>query len=102
MPGGGRIAIARDPRFAAGDPVRLAVRPDRVRLRRIADQPGLAARVVARAFVGPIVRYVVDLGGVDLAAQMPAGTDDLPNEGDRVLACIRPDDWLLFDRRAGA
>lgn len=102
MPGGGRVAIARDPRFAVGDPIRLAVRPDRVQLQRLPNPSGLAATVVARAFVGPIVRYVVDLGGVELAAQMPAGADDLPHEGDTVLACIKPDDWLLFDRRAGA
>jgi ABC-type Fe3+/spermidine/putrescine transport system ATPase subunit len=99
MPGGNHARVVSERQFAAGDMVRLAARPDRVALRAPADVSGLAATVVARAFVGPVVRFVVDLGGTELAAQMPAGADHLPQVGDPVRAFVKPADWLVFDGR---
>ena len=101
LPGGGTCSIGTDRRFAAGNPVRLAVRPDRVRLLPPATAGGIEAKVLARAFVGPFVRYVLGLGeDVELAAQAPAASDDLPREGDAVGIVIKADDWLAFDRRS--
>lgn len=99
VPGGGHVKIAREQRFAIGQPVRLAVRPDRVRLQRAPDPFGFGVTVVARAFVGPTVRYIVEFGGVDLASQVPANAEDLPQQSDQVIACVRPEDWLVFERR---
>ncbi|MDQ8729049.1 ABC transporter ATP-binding protein [Bradyrhizobium sp. LHD-71] len=99
LPGGCMITLPADRRFSAGDTLRLAVRPDRVRLDRQAAG-GLDTQVLARAFVGPFVRYVLGLAdGTELAAQMPAGAEDLPQEGETVIARIKACDWLVFDRR---
>ncbi|MBN8943007.1 MAG: ABC transporter ATP-binding protein [Rhizobiales bacterium] len=102
---GARVEAAAQPAFAPGRALRLAVRPDRVRLqRRTGETPeGLAGTVAARAFVGPFVRHVVALAdGRELQVQTPASADDLPSEGDLVVAAIKPEDWLVFDAARGA
>lgn len=99
LPGGGRAQVpSPSGSAAAGAPVRLAVRPDRVRL--VAPREGaVTGTVVSRAFTGPVQRFVVAIeGGPDLLAEMPVGDPALPEVGASVGCAVASGDWLVFGR----
>ena len=64
LAGGRRLpaAVADGP---AGSPVRVLVRPDRLRLRADADGAALAGTVLTHSFLGPVTRITVRLDGAD-------------------------------------
>jgi hypothetical protein len=80
---------------AAGARIRLGVRPDRVCLAPPAG--GIRGTVASRAFVGPVLRYVVKLDdGSDVKVQTDADEPYRPAIGEPVSAVVNGTDWIVF------
>jgi putative spermidine/putrescine transport system ATP-binding protein len=85
--------------LTAGARVRLVVRPEAVRLTPgdpAAGAPGVPAKIVATAYTGPVVRYVVEVGGTRLIADVhdPCHAPRFA-DGDRVSLELPPDAAVL-------
>jgi iron(III) transport system ATP-binding protein len=81
----GQTIHSRRPPRGNGDQVEAVLRSEAMRLEP-ADQPGIPARVLTLAYVGPIVRYTVAVeGGPELTVDMHnPGPDEFFNEGTAV------------------
>jgi spermidine/putrescine transport system ATP-binding protein len=93
-----QLPVPGTPELRAGDRITLAVRPDRVRITAGKPQANcLSGVVTARAFVGPVQRFVVRLpNGSDVSAQCEAGAADLPAVGEAAVLAVNKADWLTF------
>ena len=86
-----------------GTRVRLAVRPNRIRLAAGATGEGFAARVASRAFTGPGLRRVVETeAGSALLVETDARDDDDAGPGDAVRWSVAPRDWIVLPARPDA
>ena len=95
----GRLQVATaPPRPAAGEVVRLGIRPETIRLTPLDEEPlapnELSGRVVARAFMGDAVDHLVDIGGTELRSRGNPAT--VFNPGDEVVASLDRDGISLI------
>jgi spermidine/putrescine ABC transporter ATP-binding subunit len=84
LPGGVTLRAVAPKPLAAGTPVSLFVRPERIALAETAGPPAsalnrAAGRIRRMSFLGNILRYVVDVSGAEI-------TVDVQNAGSRRLA----------------
>lgn len=98
-----RVAIDPGTSLAAGEAVRVGVRPERLRLTRgvvAGDAPdGLAGTVSQVVYLGDAVRYQVAIpGGPVVQVKVPVADDAGYRQGDAVVASFRPPDARLFVR----
>lgn len=98
----GEIVTTAAANFLAGSAVKLAVRPDKVKVGTVAGEvDNIAGTVVARAFLGTTVRYAIALSdGSSLMAHLPVETAVSVSEGDNVFASVSPENWRLFPENA--
>ncbi|HEX5466843.1 MAG TPA: ABC transporter ATP-binding protein [Candidatus Limnocylindrales bacterium] len=104
-----RVATAGGRRFAAtlagpdvvraGDPVRVAIRPERVVLRpSSADHDGLAGRVIEAVYDGASTLHLIESAeGQIIRARLPAGVPPVPL-GDRVDLVWEPSSARAYRR----
>jgi putative spermidine/putrescine transport system ATP-binding protein len=90
------------PTVERGAPVRLAVRPDRVRLHAADGVAGFAGRVASRAFTGPGLRYVIETEAGPLLAETGNDGFDQPTLGATVGWSVAPADWIVLPSRPEA
>jgi spermidine/putrescine ABC transporter ATP-binding subunit len=90
--------------IAAGDAVDLVIRPEKV----VVDPAGLVDRCVIpgtlahMVYTGAVTYYHVDIGGGAILIAMAPNPDlhDLPALGSPVALGFKPDNMLIFPRRA--
>jgi iron(III) transport system ATP-binding protein len=101
LDGGGKIDVAAASGFAAGDPVDVAVRPENVRIARVAAPPSgaLGGTVVEHTYLGNANEYVVAVGDSRLRAQ--AHPLQVLALGDAVTIDFDADQCCVFGRTAG-
>ena len=108
LEGGSRIELDASPDVLERVRLRLAIRPDRVALSPLGQdmvpKGCLAGTLTSRAFIGPALRCVVDLGaGRQIQAEVPISIGGTIEVGGRVAIRIAPADWLVVaasDRRS--
>ncbi|MCC6949155.1 MAG: ABC transporter ATP-binding protein [Bradyrhizobiaceae bacterium] len=102
LSGGGIVPITTAYQLEKGGRLRLAVRPDRVKLATRIDantRTGLTGIVKSSAFVGPVLRCVVDVGGGrTLQSEVKATVGALLGAGTAVSVDVAPADWLIVKR----
>jgi ABC-type Fe3+/spermidine/putrescine transport system ATPase subunit len=100
LAGGGTVAIKTDEPLVTGQRLRLAIRPDRVKLapRTDAEAPtSLVGTVKSSAFVGPVLRCVVDIGGGrSLRAEVKATSGLVLTVNASISVNVTPTDWLVI------
>ncbi|BBK36913.1 polyamine-transporting ATPase [Allostella sp. ATCC 35155] len=96
LDGGGRVAAVAVDRLAAGAALRLAVRPERVRLAPSAG--GLGGTVVEAIYAGVATTLIAELGGERrVRARIAAGTGERNwSDGEAVDVSWRPEDARAF------
>ena len=58
---------------------------------------GISGKVVTRAFVGSVMRYVISLaGGQEVQVQPSVRSGYLPNIGDDVALSVERSHWMVF------
>ena len=106
-----RIAEGRDlmapgsNELTAGMPVKVALRPERLRLcKHPAPVPpnGFPVTVILRSFAGASVQYVVATeGGAEFQVEMPA-SDASPRRGDRVHLAVEASEVIVISPEGAA
>jgi len=76
--------------------VRLAIRPDAIRLADGGGGPGFPGRVLRAAFVGRVVEYAIETAAGELFAVVPA-TEDAVAPGASVRLALGPRGLALVD-----
>ncbi|MBI3086028.1 MAG: ABC transporter ATP-binding protein [candidate division NC10 bacterium] len=98
---GETLRLPRRPGLAPGQRVFVSVRPEHVRLAVCPGDSCLKGRVRQRQFLGPFLRYFVDIGGAEVVADISGITLDglasLPQEGDNVTVGFSPHDCTLLE-----
>lgn len=90
--GAGPMRSAHDEEFSAGESVRVAIRPEDIRIQsgRPADQAPTAANqvtgsVTSRSFLGDVLQYLVQIeDGTEVLVRTPAAIAVDDHEGDQV------------------
>lgn len=96
------MLLAED--ITAGDPVTVAVRPERIRVELDSDEQGEARAIVLDTmFSGGSVRLHVSFGDVPVAVDLPVSTRlnglSVPKAGDAVSIQVTPDNVGIFARQ---
>ncbi|MBI4198943.1 MAG: ABC transporter ATP-binding protein [Chloroflexi bacterium] len=90
--------------LAAGDRVRLVIRPEAIRLappEEIAGPNRVLGKVESAMYTGALVRYGVDAGGSGLTVDLPDPRHARTyGEGDRVTLILPPDAHVLLSDEA--
>ncbi|WP_374442244.1 ABC transporter ATP-binding protein [Stella sp.] len=96
LDGGGRVGAVAVDRLAAGTALRIAVRPERVRLAPPAG--GMAATLVEAIYAGVATTLIADLGSERrVRARLAAGVDERQwAAGEAVDLAWRPEDARAF------
>lgn len=97
--GGLTLAAARLPAGAGpGDPVRVTIRQESVRLDAPPGAPNsFAARLVLASFAGSDQQFVLQVGGVEMLAEARIGRNDAPAEpGAELTVAIAPEDVIVM------
>lgn len=101
LEGGEAIVIDTPGRPVEKGRVRLAVRPDRIKIVPSTDGGPLTATLVSKAFAGPTLRCVLDLGRErTLMADVAAGEYVPDSPETSVGVRIAPSDWLVVRENA--
>lgn len=91
-----RVEIDRSPWMQQGAKINLCIRPQAIQLCPASDG-GISGKVVTRAFVGSVMRYVISLaGGQEVQVQPSVRSDYLPNIGDVVALSVERSRWMAF------
>ncbi len=90
--------------IAAGDPVTVAIRPERIRVQPGPAEDGeIAATVLDTMFSGGSLRLQVSFGYVPMAVDLPVSTSldglSVPKAGDAVRIEVTPDNVGIFARQ---
>jgi len=100
LSGGGTVPIKTVGALVRGQRLRLAIRPDRVKLAVLTDtEPptGLTGTLKSSAFVGPVLRCVVEIGaGRSLQAEVKATAGPFISIDAPVSVSVTPADWLII------
>lgn len=100
---GEQIVVPRQGGAIAGARLRLAIRPDRLKLTTGSEAAStLRGTVVASAFVGSVQRIVVRLADGSEALVAADATAPSPRPDDIVTVGGRVSDWMVFSREAVA
>ncbi len=90
--------------LATGDPVTVAIRPERIRAELDpGNGEGIDASVLDSMFSGGSVRLRVGVGGVSMDVDLPVSTHleglSVPKAGDSIRIGVTPDNVGIFARR---
>ena len=79
--------------------VRVAIRPERLRIRRGHGEEGFKGRISQVVYVGDVVRYQLDVDGIaPLQVKVPAAEDPGLAKGDTASATFTPEAAQVFAR----
>ena len=89
----GKMVSSSDQHIPVSSNVQAAIRPEEIRLRRVASNEDIApaanqvvGRVVGRSFLGDVFQYLVHIDdGTEVLVRVPASSAPDGNEGDQVL-----------------
>jgi spermidine/putrescine ABC transporter ATP-binding subunit len=96
-----RVEIAAPGDLEAGERVRLAVRPERIRLRDGSGPGHIPGRITQATYMGDTVVYAIDLnGGASVRSRISLGDSTTERSvGDAVLVEFNEADGRLFQMR---
>jgi len=96
--GDGRLTARSGGGAGTAQDIRLALRPDRVRLAPVsAGEAKIVGTLSGKSFLGPVMRCVVRLtSGAIVLADLPALESGRFDVGSGVALDVNPADWLVF------
>jgi ABC-type Fe3+/spermidine/putrescine transport system ATPase subunit len=94
------LSVSTEHILKPNETVYLAIRPEKIRTRPEGPENIVEGTVEEAVFAGPIVLYVVDIGGENITATFSSvGHRSIPKRGAQVKIQLRPEDCFVLSRR---